>query len=84
MIRPGDLVICECGTPFTYYHGKPGRIRECPECASDVETPVASESDADGEWVPMPRRARQRYEIQMLPGVPFAPASGYTAKGAAL
>jgi hypothetical protein len=85
MIRPGETIRCAaCERPFTYHFGKPGRVNECPDCASDIETPIASETDAEGAWVLVPRRLKQRYEITLPLGSDYAPASGHGAKGAAL
>jgi hypothetical protein len=63
---PGQLTRCaDCDAPFTFALGKPGRIDQCPACATDVDTPIASECDQDGEWVLMPRRLRGRYEFPL-------------------
>ena len=41
--------------------GKPGRIGDCYACARDVETPVAGDSDPEGEWALISRRERRQF-----------------------
>jgi hypothetical protein len=64
---PGQLTRCaDCDAPFTFALGKPGRINQCPACATDVDTPIASECDSDGEWVLMSRRNRRAHGFVLL------------------
>ena len=62
MTKPGDTLICAvCDKPFTYWRGKPGRIGDCYACARDIETPVAGDSDPEGEWAVISRRERRQF-----------------------
>lgn len=58
----GAVIHCKhCDEPFTWFHGKPGKINECPACAKDVERLMASIGDEDGlGWEPIPESKRRQ------------------------
>jgi|CXWL01.1.fsa_nt_gi hypothetical protein len=36
-----------CQSEFGLYHGKPGKIDECPDCASDIPVYIAEQGEGD-------------------------------------
>lgn len=43
-----NLTKCrDCGELFAYYHGKPGYINQCLDCATDVPIYIAEEGSDD-------------------------------------